>query len=335
MIPSPEINLDDYAVSPAHGFLPTGLPLQRLPNDYYAPWENIAVRLPDLIQTGQIRHLIDALPVLTTTWLVTESEWRRAYSILGFFSHAYIWGGEKPKDVSRSCQFPFLSYNTGLIWNYPFHTYTNILTLSFKVLPPCIARPFLDIATHLELPPCATYAALTLWNYTTVPALDLTEPDHLSVLTSFTGTKDEEWFMVISVAIEAKGARLVPLMLDAIAAATANDAARLTALLCRFTDGLQDLTGTLKRMYEKNDPHVFFHQLRPFLAGSKNMAAAGLPHGVFYDLGADQGEWHQYSGGSNAQSSLIQTFDIFLGVSHSATGGTSMKSSGTSYIQVR
>ncbi|KAF3394326.1 Indoleamine 2,3-dioxygenase [Penicillium rolfsii] len=299
MIPSPEINLDDFAVSPAHGFLPTGLPLQRLPNHYYAPWENIAVRLPDLIQTGQIRHVIDALPDLTTTWLVTEPEWRRAYSILGFFSHAYIWGGEKPKDV----------------------------------LPPCIAKPFLEIAKHLELPPCATYAALTLWNYTAVPEEDITEPDHLSVLTSFTGTKDEEWFMVISVAIEAKGARLVPLMLDAIAAATANDAPRLTALLCRFTDGLQDLTTTLKRMYEKNDPHVFFHQLRPFLAGSKNMAAAGLPHGVFYDLGAGQGEWHQYSGGSNAQSSLIQTFDIFLGVSHSATGGTSLKSSGTSYIQ--
>lgn len=140
--------------------------------------------------------------------------------------------------------------------------------------------------------------------------------------------------MVISVAIEAKGARLVPLMLDAIAAATAGDVPRLTALLCRFTDGLQDLTSTLKRMYEKNDPQVFFHQLRPFLAGSKNMAAAGLPHGVFYELGDGQGEWHQYSGGSNAQSSLIQTFDIFLGVSHSATGGTSMKSSGTSYIQV-
>lgn len=149
-------------------------------------------------------------------------------------------------------------------------------------------------------------------------------------MVSLTGTKDEEWFMVISVAIEAKGARLIPLMLDAFAAATENDTARLGALLCRFTDGLQDLIATLKRMYEKCAPEVFFHQIRPFLAGSKNMAAAGLPCGVFYDVGDEQGEWHQYSGGSNAQSSLIQTFDIFLGVSHSATGG--MK---TGFIQVR
>ncbi|KAF7715133.1 Uncharacterized protein PECH_007441 [Penicillium ucsense] len=299
MISSPTINLDDYAVSPVHGFLPTGLPLQALPHGYYAPWEKLVTQLPNLIRAGQIRKLIDDLPVLETTWLRSEAEFRRAYSILSFFTHAYVWGGERPQET----------------------------------LPPCISKPFLEISRHLELPPCATYAALTLWNYTSTTETDLTEPDHLSVLSSFTGTKDEEWFMVISVAIEAKGARLVPLMLDAIAAATAQDVPRLTALLCRFTDGLGDLTRTLNRMYEHNQPHVFFHQLRPFLAGSKNMTAAGLPNGVFYDVGRGEGEWHQYSGGSNAQSSLIQTFDIFLGVSHSATGGTSMKSSGTSYIQ--
>lgn len=88
----------------------------------------------------------------------------------------------------------------------------------------------------------------------------------------------------------------------------------------------------LKRMHEKCAPEVFFHQLRPFFAGSKNMTAAGLPGGVFYDLGEGEGKWHHYSGGSNAQSSLIQTFDIFLGVNHSATGG--VKPSGTSYIKV-
>ncbi|KAJ5596027.1 hypothetical protein VI817_004641 [Penicillium citrinum] len=297
MIQSPEINLEDYAISPDHGFLPGGLPLQQLPSSYYAPWENLAAQLPSLIQTGQIRPLVENLPVLKTSLLESEPEWRRAYSVLGLITHAYIWGGEKPQDI----------------------------------LPPCISVPLLEISSHLGLPPCATYAAITLWNYTTVPEADITEPDNLSLLTSFTGTKDEEWFIVISVAIEAKGARVLPLMLDAIAAATVNDSARLTALLWRFTDILEDLNSTLRRMYEKNKPEVFFHQLRPFLAGSKNMTAAGLPYGVFYDVGQGQGEWHQYSGGSNAQSSLIQTFDIFLGVNHASTGD--IKPAGTGYIQ--
>ncbi|KAJ5216340.1 Indoleamine 2-3-dioxygenase [Penicillium cinerascens] len=296
MIPSPNICLDDYAVSPDHGFLPNGLPLSRLTHSYYHPWETLASQLPSLIKNGQIRSMIDNLPILTTSWLRSEPEWRRAYSILGFLTHAYIWGGEKPKDI----------------------------------LPPCISKPLMEISSRLGLPPCATYAALTLWNFTTAPEADLTDPDNVSLLTSFTGTKDEEWFMVISVAIEAKGARLLSLMLDAIAAATVHDIQRLTALLYSFSDGLRDLTTTLNRMYEKNDPNVFFYVLRPFLAGSKNMTAAGLPDGVFYDVGEGQGKWHQYSGGSNAQSSLIQTFDIFLGVNHSATGDIKP---GTGYIQ--
>ncbi|KAJ6127361.1 Indoleamine 2-3-dioxygenase [Penicillium sp. IBT 18751x] len=296
MIPSPNLLFEDYAISSEHGFLPNGLPLSRLPHSYYHSWETLAADLPSLIKNGQIRSLIDSLPVLTTSELKSEPEWRRAYSILGFLTHAYIWGGEKPAEV----------------------------------LPPAISKPFLEISSRLGLPPTATYAALTLWNFTTTPEADLTDPDNVSLLTSFTGTKDEEWFIVISVAIECKGARLLSLMLDAISAATVQDAQRLTALLYSFSDGLRDLTTMLTRMYEKNDPNVFFYVLRPFLAGSKNMAAAGLPNGVFYDVGEGQGEWHQYSGGSNAQSSLIQTFDIFLGVNHSATGDIKP---GTGYIK--
>jgi indoleamine 2,3-dioxygenase len=73
-------------------------------------------------------------------------------------------------------------------------------------------------------------------------------------------------------------------------------------------------------MYEKCSPPIFYHQIRPFLAGSKNMAAAGLPDGVFYDTGNGNGKWRQHSGGSNAQSSLIQFFDIVLGIEHRSTG---------------
>lgn len=101
MIQSPEINLEDYAISPDHGFLPRGLPLQQLPSSYYAPWENLAAQLPSLIQTGQIRPLVENLPVLKTSLLESEPEWRRAYSVLGLITHAYIWGGEKPQDVSK------------------------------------------------------------------------------------------------------------------------------------------------------------------------------------------------------------------------------------------
>ena len=153
----------------------------------------------------------------------------------------------------------------------------------------------------------------------------MTDPDSLSLVTSFTGTKDEEWFFMISAAIEAKGGRLISLMFQAIEAVHADNAQLLVALFDEFTDVLRALSGILKRMSEKCAPQVFFHQLRPILAGSKNMAAAGLPNGVFYDRGNGQGEWRQYSGGSNGQSSLLQAFDIFLGVEHWATGDATRK----------
>ncbi|UDD56640.1 hypothetical protein AFCA_004168 [Aspergillus flavus] len=285
---TPEVSLDEYGVSLQNGFLPHSPPLKTMENPYYWPWEHIVSDLPDHIRFRTIRQAVETLPVLSTSKLQGEPEWRRAYLLLAYLTHAYIWGGEKPKDV----------------------------------LPPAISSPFLEVSSHLELPPCATYAALNLWNYATSdPNADLTDPDLLSVTASFTGTKDEEWFLMISVALEAKGAQLIPLMLDTIHAVSIDDAQLACDSLLALSEGLKELRKLLERMYEKNRPSVFYHQLRPLLAGSKNMASAGLPNGVFYDIGDGQGQWHQYSGGSNAQSSLIQTFDIFLGVEHIATGG--------------
>lgn len=109
------------------------------------------------------------------------------------------------------------------------------------------------------------------------------------------------------------------MMLKAMDAVRANDSQTVAQCLLTFADSVQEIGTILDRMYEKCDPEVFYHRIRPFLAGSKNMVIAGLPNGVFYDEGAGQGQWRQYSGGSNAQSSLIQFFDIVLGVEHSPT----------------
>lgn len=96
---------EDYA---QHGFLPDTLPLTRLPNPYYQVWEELANQLPVLIQTNQIRNEIDHLPVCTTDYLQTEPEWRRAYAIMGYFAHAYIWGGDQPQEVcSLYPEIPF------------------------------------------------------------------------------------------------------------------------------------------------------------------------------------------------------------------------------------
>jgi indoleamine 2,3-dioxygenase len=286
MLP-PIPNLSDYGISPHYGFLPAELPLERLPDPYYNKWEAVVTNLQGLILSKRLRGVIDRLPILSTAGLEHEAEWRRAYMMLAFMAHGYIWGGDVPSER----------------------------------LPPAISIPLLHVSTHLEVPPVATYAAVCLWNFK--PLFideDVDNLENLATLTTFTGSIDESWFYLISVAIEARGGPIIPIMLNAIAAARINDAASVTLCLRSFAERLDDLGSLLQRMHESCDPQVFYHRIRPFLAGSKNMAEAGLPDGVIYEDGTGVDIYRQYSGGSNAQSSLIQFFDIILGIEHRPTG---------------
>ncbi|KAG0638022.1 indoleamine 2,3-dioxygenase alpha/beta type [Tuber brumale] len=286
MIPSIP-KLEDYGISANYGFLPEYPPLTRLENPYYAPWETLLQNLGPLIKAQKVRESINALPVLTSDKLVSEAEQRRGYMMLGFMTHAYIWGGV------NACER----------------------------LPPAISIPFLRLSETLQIPPVATYATVCLWNYR---LRDLNkpvdDPENLESLLTFTGTEDEAWFYLISVAIEARGAPTIPLMLEAMRAARDDDIQTVKDCLNIFSSRIEDLTLLLKRMYERCRPHVFYFGIRPFLAGSKRMAEAGLPNGVFYDTGSNDDCYREYSGGSNAQSSLIQAFDIILGVEHYPTG---------------
>jgi indoleamine 2,3-dioxygenase len=137
---------------------------------------------------------------------------------------------------------------------------------------------------------------------------------------TFTGSMDESWFYLVSVAIEARAGPVIPMMIKAIAAARQGDSNTVVQCLRSFAERLDEIGALLERMYESCDPHVFYHRIRPFLAGSKNMADAGLPNGVMFDDGSGQQPYVQFSGGSNAQSSTIQFFDIVLGVEHRPTG---------------
>ncbi|QNP99663.1 Indoleamine 2,3-dioxygenase [Yarrowia lipolytica] len=287
-------NLADYEVSDKTGFLPEQLPLESLTNPYYAPWEQVAQNLPALILTRRIRQYVDTrMPVLEIDQLKTPEEQRRAYSVLSFIAHAYIWGspGDDPRDY----------------------------------IPPQITEPWVAISDLLELPPVCTYAGLCLWNHKTimpVASSDQWDLDSLATITTYTGSFDESWFYLVSTTMERQGGACIKAGLGAIAAARENDFATVTSNLQYLAEAIDAIITLLGRMYEMCEPHTFYHRLRPYLSGSENMADRGLPHGVKYQTRADPDpkEYRAYAGGSNAQSSLIQTLDILLNVEHRATG---------------
>ena len=98
MIPPVPV-LEQYGISPQYGFLPMELPLELLLDPYYGKWEAIAKNLQALVLSRRLRGVIQGLPVLSTSRLEHPAEWRRAYVLLAFMTHAYIWGGDRPEEV--------------------------------------------------------------------------------------------------------------------------------------------------------------------------------------------------------------------------------------------
>ncbi len=186
-----------------------------------------------------------------------------------------------------------------------------------QCLPPPISRPFLAVADYLGLPPIATYSGLVLWNFTfKISGQDLTNPEHVRALITMTGTKDEEWFYMISIAAEARGGLLLAAILQCMEAMYEHHDLGVLSAVRSLAAGIRDLTRLLSRIHEHCDPRVFYENIRPMLSGTKVSSAGVLPRGVFYDVGDGQGLWRQDSGGSNAQSTLIQLLDTFIGIPH-------------------
>lgn len=278
--------MEDYDVFPNSGFLPSKYPLVRLPQLYYQPWEDLTNTLPSLILTRRIRKLVDDMPVLSTEFLTSKEEYRRAYQALGFLAHAYIWGTNQPTNK----------------------------------LPQLVAKPLIEVAECLRLPPLATYAGLCLWNFKQIlPSdSDVFDLDNLTTINTFTGSIDESWFYLVSVYFEYKGSFSIKTGLDAMHHAQAGDVSRLNASLQSLAESIDHLGSVLMKMEEMCDPHVFFFRIRPYLAGWKGMADVGLDKdGIFY---GNETKPRSYAGGSNAQSSLIQFLDVLLSVKHYPTG---------------
>lgn len=283
-----QLKIEDFDVFPNSGFLPNKFPLTCLPDSYYQPWESLVNNLPSLILTKRIRSLVDKLPQLSVDRLSSDEEYRRAYLVLGFLAHAYIWGVNEPTNK----------------------------------LPQQIAKPLLDTAEYLGLPPLATYAGLILWNFKEIipsaPGTDLFDLDNLTTINTFTGSIDESWFYLVSVYFEYKGSFAIKTGMETLKNIEDIDIPSLITNLQKLAEAIDALGSVLMKMEEMCDPHVFYFRIRPYLAGWKGMADVGLDkNGVVY---GDELKPRSYAGGSNAQSSLIQFLDILLNVKHYSTG---------------
>lgn len=290
-------DLDAFDISPTLGFLSNHPPRPSFSNPHFAQLDEVAASLPALIATGSLRQRLDSLPYLDPIHLSSEGDHRRAYVVLGFLIHAYVWGG--PKE------------------NVPLGT-----------IPPQLAEPFLAVCEKLGTEPVLSYAGLCLWNWASKDGAapspgGFFELDDLQPMGSFTGGRGEAAFHHVPVLIEAEGGPLVPLLLEAVAATGHGDSDQVIKALIRSTAIIERMKQHLPKLYTTLDAGMFYHELRPFLSGGKGMEDKGLPRGfVFQRRDGSEQEVHCI-GGSAAQSSLFQFLDIVLGVQHEPMGRNS------------
>ncbi|WPK25031.1 hypothetical protein PUMCH_002330 [Australozyma saopauloensis] len=277
-----------FDVDPQTGFLPAQYPITRIADEYYQPWERLVENLPAVLLTKKIRTYVDKLPVLSTDRLGSKENFRRAYQVLGYLAHAYVWGTDQP--VSQ--------------------------------LPELIARPLVETADELGLPPLGTYASFCLWNFKEIiPSGGSTAEmdfDNITTINTFTGSIDESWFYLVSVFFELAGAKTVKFGLDSMEHAQNGDFPELIKSLQSLAQSVDHLGSILLKMEEMCDPYVFYFRIRPYLAGWLNMTEVGLDKdGVLYGT---ESKRRSYAGGLNAQSSLISFLDALLSVHHFSTG---------------
>lgn len=262
------------------GFLPQQDPKQALTEDFLA-WENAAKNLPKLLVAGIVRKTIEALPAFDVAKLQNQEQHERAMLILSYLGHAYVWG---EKNVPTS-------------------------------IPAILAKPWHEVAKKLKRPPVLSYASYALANWKRLDPQGPVDLGNIVLIQNFLGGVDEEWFILIHVAIENRAAQALNSSLDAIKAVQEADITKLTSSLKAVEASIKSMCETLDRMPEKCDPYIYYNRVRPYIHGWKNHPS--FPTGLIY-TGVDEykNEPQKFRGETGAQSSIIPTLDGLLAITH-------------------
>lgn len=262
------------------GFLPENDPVEHLP-ETFCDWENAASNLPKLLVAGIFQQTLEKLPAFDAKKLENKAQIERSMQILSYFGHAYIWGQKKTPSS----------------------------------IPAILAQPWYEVATMLNRPPVLSYASYALTNWKRLDPKGPIDLGNIALIQNFLGGIDEEWFILVHVAIEAKAAGSLNGCLDAIQHVQNGDIPNLIKTLKSIETSLTNMCDTLDRMPERCDPYIYYTRVRPYIHGWKNQPA--FPAGLIY-TGVEeyQGQPQAFRGETGAQSSIIPTLDGLLGITH-------------------
>jgi indoleamine 2,3-dioxygenase len=278
------MQLSDYGMSRERGFLSSyEIDAIALPARFDAV-KQAAANLSGLLTTGRVRHWLRQLadPGLEE-WAreAAEEEVRTAMVHYSFLVQTYVWGEAEP----------------------PAH------------LPANLARPIVAIADRLGQAPLLPYSAYVLDNWYRLDKSGPIDLSNIAMFQNFLGGADENWFVLVHVAIEAEAGVLLDNAVQLVVGSRQGDAAEAERLLVEMDQAWERIYGHFARMPERCDPYIYFHRVRPYIHGWANNPALG--EGLVYE-GVDrfEGRPQAYRGQTGSQSSIVPAMDALFGVGH-------------------
>jgi indoleamine 2,3-dioxygenase len=279
------MQLSDYGLSRTRGFLSHyEIDAITLPSQFVEA-KQAAEDLSNLLTSGRVRHWLGQLadPGIED-WARTaaEEEVRTAMVHYSFLVQAYVWGEPEP----------------------PRH------------LPANLARPIVALAERLGQAPLLPYSAYVLDNWSRIDKAGPINLENIRMGQNFLGGADENWFVMVHVAIEAEAGVLLDNAVGLVAVAKAGDAAEAERLLVEMDAAWERIYAHFARMPERCDPYIYFQRVRPYIHGWANNPALG--EGLVYE-GVEHFERRPqaYRGQTGSQSSIVPAMDALFGVGHS------------------
>ncbi|KAM9360494.1 indoleamine 2,3-dioxygenase 1 [Symphorus nematophorus] len=276
-------SLDSYHVSWELGFILPD-PLEELP-PYYQPWMDIALQVPELVQSHELRSHVNSMPLLSSQFLQKHRELRLAHLALSVMTMGYTWQEGESNTI--------------------------------EILPRSLAVPYWEVSQRLGLPPILTHADVALANWRKKDPEGPFDMENLELLVSVPGGDSVRGFFMVTLLVELAAVpalRNIPTVINGV---RCGDTEAVARALEDISQSIQDMIDALKLMHEYVEPSVFYGIVRIYLSGWKDNPS--MPNGLIYE--GVQTEPMEYSGGSAAQSSLLHCFDELLGVKHEAKSG--------------
>ena len=264
------------------GFLPNHDPIVHLSDAIFQEVERLGADLPRLIHDLTFRaagadYLADAIDWDDALAGMEDAEIERLFVLFSYFASAYVHAPGLP---------------------------------AVDHLPGYLAGPLVRLAQKVERPPILSYASYCLHNWRRVDRQGPVALGNIELTQNFSvardGKKDEDWFILVHVDIEARAGAALRAVHSAPAVLAQNDPAALANLLATTAKSLAAVNTTMARMPEGCSPEVYFRKVRPYIFGFTDLVYEGC-----FD-----NKPQSYRGETGAQSAIVPAFLAALGIRH-------------------